>query len=159
MDASVAHSTATVVISHSVQIMDGLNMALDKVDHILSSPILMHLVTWVVALFGGGSCFKWLKNRQVEKVSHIAFMAVEEAARRTDNEALDKAALFTTHFEAMMKRSGWWGLNPDDTKHAQAIADALNLAYENAKALAAKDPAPAAAPVVPAKPEVPGAPK
>jgi hypothetical protein len=150
MDAQVITSTATVVVSNVGQFFDGLNLVLNNVDRIISSPVLGHLVTWLVALFGGGSCFKWLKNRQVEKVAHLAFMAVEEAARRDTREnALDKAALFCKHFEAMMRRSGWWGVNPDDLKHAQAIADALNLAYENAKALAEKN---GTAPAQPPKP-------
>ena len=100
MDAS----TATAVVSHSAQVLAGLNSVIDKADHLITSPVLIHLVSWGVSIFGCGGCFKWFKNRQVEKAAHVAFMAVEEAARREpNNETLKKADLFVEHFEALMK--------------------------------------------------------
>lgn len=148
-------------IPHLPEIMTGINHGLDRAIHLMESPWTIKAITWGVYLLGGGGAFKWLKNRAVEKWAHLAFMAVEELARRDPEEnTLDKAALFASRFEGMMKSAGWWMLTEKDVEQAKHIADALNLAYENAKAYAESEDEPAVngVPVVPAaapKPEAP----
>lgn len=138
MDATTtvnAVAAAPVAVSHMASFLAGLNSFLDSATALLDKPFLPSALSWGLALLGGGGCVKWLKNRSVQKYAHLAFMAVEEADRRDpNNQNLNKAALFAEHFEAFMRRAGWWMLTDDDVKQAQAIADALNLAYENAKA-------------------------
>jgi hypothetical protein len=106
-------------------------------NSLLNGGLIFKIVVGILGILG---IAKYFKNRAIQKWANLAFKIVEEAdriniAEGDKSKILDKISMFSEKFTELMKNAGWLVLTNSDIEQAQNIAKAINVIYENGKAL------------------------